>query len=252
MYHRLSEYLRRHGLIATATRCCVWAFVFIQKNLILSLNPKREQVFDKIYAKNYWGSMESISGRGSELSQTENIRRELPKIFAKYNCTSILDAPCGDFNWLRQVVEKIDVKYCGGDIVQNLVEVNNAKYSDEKTKFMKLDICKDPLPSADIMICRDCLFHLSYSDITAFIENFAASHIPLLLVTSHKNENGIFKNKNIKTGDFRMIDLFSHPFGFPADVLYRFDDFNDPEPAREMCLFSREQILSLMKSNVGK
>lgn len=252
MYYRFLEYFRRHGLIATAKKSFVWAFVLFQKNLILILYPKRQQVFEKIYAKNYWASAESFSGRGSELSQTENIRNELPKIFTKYNCTSILDAPCGDFNWMREVVKKTNVKYCGGDIVEDLVETNNAKYNNENTKFIKLDICRDPLPAADIMICRDCLFHLSYSDIAAFMDNFVASNIPLMLVTSHKNESNIFKNKNIRTGDFRMIDLFSQPFGFPKDVLYRFDDFNDPEPAREMCLFSRDQIAKLVRQSARK
>lgn len=252
MYYGFLKYLQRHGMIATAAKLFAWAFVFIQKNLILLLNPQREQVFNKIYAKNYWASAESVSGRGSELKQTEKIRKELPKIFEKYDCTSILDAPCGDFNWMRHVIKQTNVIYCGGDIVDDLVEANILQYGDTRTKFIKLDICNDPLPSADIMVCRDCLFHLSYSDIVAFLENFAKSNIPLLLVTTHKNQGDFFKNKDIRTGDFRMIDLFSQPFGFPSNVLYRFDDFNDPEPAREMCLFNCDQISALVGLNVQK
>tara|TARA_B110000008_G_C16727925_1_gene467523 strand:+ start:562 stop:711 length:150 start_codon:yes stop_codon:yes gene_type:complete len=49
-----------------------------------------------------------------------------------------------------------------------------------------------------------------------------------------------------------MIDLFSQPFGFPSNVLYGFDDYNDPEPAGEMWLFSRDQISALVEVDVQK
>jgi hypothetical protein len=74
--------------------------------------------------------------------------------------------------------------------------------------------------------------------------NFINSKISYLLTTTHKNTNN-FKNKNIKTGDYRHIDLFAHPFNFPANPLVRIDDYVLPDPEREMCLFSREQILSI-------
>jgi hypothetical protein len=247
MKRQLFAYLRRHGLAATVIKTFLWGGVFIQKNLFLTLNRGRRQVFDKIYEKNYWANEESVSGRGSEMNQTENIRRELPKIFERYNCLSVFDAPCGDYNWMLHVVEKTKIRYVGGDIVESLVRRNNEQHQNANASFITLDICKDELPDADIMICRDCLFHLSYSDIEAFINNFVASNIPLLLVTSHKNTDGYFRNKNIRTGDFRLFDLFSQPFNFPDDVLYRFDDYKAPEPAREMCLFSRDQIAALAK-----
>jgi hypothetical protein len=186
MKRQLFAYLRRHGLAATVIKTFLWGGVFIQKNLFLTLNRGRRQVFDKIYEKNYWANEESVSGRGSEMNQTENIRRELPKIFERYNCLSVFDAPCGDYNWMLHVVEKTKIRYVGGDIVESLVRRNNEQHQNANASFITLDICKDELPDADIMICRDCLFHLSYSDIEAFINNFVASNIPLLLVTSHK------------------------------------------------------------------
>ena len=93
------------------------------------------------------------------------------------------------------------------------------------------------------MICRDCLFHLSFNDTKLFLQNFIESKILYLLTTTYIN-NGEFSNQNIKTGDFRLIDLFSAPYHFEENVLYRIEDSIPNETPREMCLWSREQIIS--------
>jgi hypothetical protein len=72
-------------------------------------------------------------------------------------------------------------------------------------------------------------------------KNFVESDIPWLLTTTHINKNN-FKNKDIYSGDFRLIDLFSEPFNLPDEVHYRILDFVDPFPQREMCLWSREEV----------
>jgi hypothetical protein len=91
------------------------------------------------------------------------------------------------------------------------------------------------------MICRDCLFHLSYADARRVLENFLASGIPYLLTTTHRND-GALVNRDIETGDFRMIDLFEAPFCLPKTPLARIDDWLTPDPEREMCLWSRDQV----------
>ena len=85
------------------------------------------------------------------------------------------------------------------------------------------------------------MFHLSYEDIQSVLVNFVNSDTTYLLTTTHKNTNN-FKNTDIETGDHRVIDLFSHPFNFPQNPLARMDDWMEPEPEREMCLFTKDQI----------
>ena len=208
-------------------------------------NTSLKNKFTAIYQKTKAEDFESVSGEGSSLSYTSSLRKSLPIMFNQFEIKSIFDAPCGDFNWMRHVINGSEYTYVGADIVSKLIDSNNAQYANDHISFTQLDICKDPLVDADIMICRDCLFHLSYADIDDFIKNFIKSNIPLLLVTTHKNTDKYFKNRNIRSGDFRLFDLFSAPFNFPEKVLHRFDDYSDPEPAREMCLFSREQLISL-------
>ena len=103
------------------------------------------------------------------------------------------------------------------------------------------------------MICRDCLFHFSYEDIFKFFENFINSNIKFLLTTSHfndyNNNKSFFKNKNILTGDFRKIDLFSEPFSFKKNYLLSIEDRDslDVTNHKFLYLFSREQINEFIK-----
>jgi hypothetical protein len=204
-----------------------------------------EERFSKIYEIDYWGNA-TKSGAGSTLASTENLRKQLPKLFEQFKIKTVFDGPCGDFNWMQLVIKETAIDYIGGDIVSAIVEENQKRYSSDKAKFIKVDLTKDSLPIADLMICRDCLFHLSYEDSKLVLENYLKSNIPYLLTTSYKNDN-TFKNKDILTGHFRVIDLFSSPYQFPKDTLYEIEDWLEPESPRSMYLWSRTQIIEAVK-----
>ena len=67
------------------------------------LRHSTRRIFSRFYLKNSWANSESVSGEGSNLVQTSTIRRELEKLLAELNIRALLDAPCGDFNWIRHV-----------------------------------------------------------------------------------------------------------------------------------------------------
>ena len=211
----------------------------------MSQNAKsvEEETFSQIYLQNSWGNPESVSGDSSTLHYTENLRRELPGLFESYGIRTVLDAPCGDYNWMQHVVNSTNISYIGGDIVALLVEENNRKYGSDRVSFVHLDITSSPLPAADLMIVRDCLFHLSYRHIEDFLRNLLRSDIKYLLTTTHINENS-FSNNDIGAGDFRLIDLYSEPFHFPAP-LTAIDDWIPGYNKRQMCLWSTELLREL-------
>ena len=60
-------------------------------------------VFDTIARQNTWGSTESISGPGSTLGATATLRKGLAEAFRVLEVRSLVDAPCGDLNWMRHV-----------------------------------------------------------------------------------------------------------------------------------------------------
>ena len=219
--------------------------------LVVLQKKSREERFTWIYRHNIWRNSESRSGSGSTLEYTKNIRESLKLLIQDYSLHSILDAPCGDFNWMKVFLDEVNIKYIGADIVKPMIDLLNDRYSSPLTSFCALDITSDPLPYADLMICRDCLFHLSEADIKLVLVNFLKSKIPYLLTTTHITDSG-FLNKDVVTGDFRLINLFFEPYNFPADPLVRIVDFKEPEYQREMCLWSHEQIKRTLKASYGE
>jgi SAM-dependent methyltransferase len=200
-------------------------------------SSQRQRIFSKIVEGNSWGSAESVSGPGSTLEYTENIRREIPIILRDLKIKSMLDAPCGDYNWARHL-QRDGITYIGADIVPGLIKAN-AKYSDSTTSFRVLDIIEEPLMEVDLWLCRDCLFHLSNSDIHKILANFAKSRIKYLLTTSHWQATA---NADIKGGDFRLLNLELPPFSFPKPRA-AIADFIDGYPSRILGLWHRDNIV---------
>jgi len=205
----------------------------------------KESVFTSIWKNNYWSDEESVSGPGSTLAYTETIRKKLPELFDQYAVKDVFDAPCGDLTWMKEVFKDTQIRYRGGDIVKGIIDMNKKLNTIDRISFMVFDITSQPFPKSDLWLCRDVFFHLSHKDIVNALRQFVKSDIPYFLTTTHKNLEH-FANTDILTGDFRLIDLFSAPYNFPKDVLYRFDDYIYPHPAREMCLFTREQISAVV------
>lgn len=171
--------------------------------------------FTDIYKNNSWGSCESVSGPGSEIKETQSVIDQLPKIFNDYEIESILDLPCGDFNWMK-LVGMSKITYIGGDVVEEIVSKDNKLYSKEGRVFQNLNIISDDLPKVDLVFCRDCLFHFSYKDAFKALANIVKSGSKYLMTTSFVNRN---ENENILTGEFYRINLEKKPFCFPAPIL---------------------------------
>lgn len=204
------------------------------------------KVFEHIFETKYWGDSESVSGCGSSLKQTANIRRELPILFEKFEIGSIIDAPCGDLHWMARILEETNVRYFGGEIVPSLVELASQKISRENTEFEIFDITTNKFPEVDLWLCRDVLFHLSNDKIYAALDNFAKSNVKYILVTSHTDPSII--NRNMVTGDFRQLNLLKAPFCLPEErLIYKFEDFAPPAPARDLLMFNREDIAEALK-----
>jgi hypothetical protein len=246
---KISSSIKKNGLIISFYKIILYSFDLFKDKLKEKKIFKSELVedrFTEIYKSNYWGNNESVSGSGSTLLYTENLRNKLPDLFQKYSIKSIFDAPCGDLNWMKLLLAQVKINYIGGDIVKEIISSHISSYKDSSTDFIHIDLIKDKFPSADLMICRDCLFHLSFEDTRALLNNFINSNIPYLLTTTHKNVSS-FQNQNIQTGGYREIDLFSAPYLFDINPIERIDDWKYPEPEREMCLWSRDQIKTSLK-----
>lgn len=248
-YYKFLKAVEKNGIFFAVFKTLQYPFSRLMKKIkdrriskIFALENTEDR-FTKIAQVNYWRSKESVSGPGSTLNSTENLRQKLPELFERFAIADIFDAPCGDFNWMKLVVRNNNVNYTGADIVKPLIKNNLARFKNANTNFLHLDITKQPFPKADLWICRDCLFHFSFADTLSALNRYLESEIPYVLTSTYKNTSG-FDNSDIKTGHWRLIDLFSAPYLFPQVTLFRIDDYLKSERPREMCLWSREQTAS--------
>ena len=174
-----------------------------------------QERFERIYSTNLWSDPESRSGVGSTLDSTAVLRAELPAALRQLEARVLLDVPCGDFTWMERV-DLSGIEYIGGDIVPSIVEANQRLHATESRSFVQLDLTRDKLPNADVLLCRDCLVHLSYANIRAVFANIARSNIRYVLMTSFP---GRADNYDVVDGDWRALDFQAPPFSFPAPRL---------------------------------
>lgn len=179
------------------------------------------EVFASIYEQNRWGTGETryYSGPGSHdeayvrpyVLAIEQFVEKLPRP------VSAVDIGCGDFNVGRQVAPLFD-SYLGCDVVLAVVEENRARFGN---MFLHCDATRDPIPSADVVIIREVLQHLSNANIGAVLANLKANtEFRYLIVTEAVYVGpGFVPNADIITGEWAMraerksgVDLSAAPF----------------------------------------
>ena len=220
-----SKYLLKYGI-----NLCRYPFM------------SNDAIFADIYRKKIWNHCGSVSGDGSTAETTEVLRRDLSKLIKKYKIGSILDIPCGDFSWMNSL-NLAGIKYIGADIVEEIIEDNRKKSADD-LEFIKLDICSDPLPKCDLIICRDCLVHLSNKNIVAAVENLKKSGAKYLMLTTFPDRK---RNYNMITGAWRAINFCKPPFNFPEPLEVINEGFSlraGRFPDKSMGLWEIEEIQS--------
>lgn len=173
-----------------------------------------KDIFYEIYERSVSNNITPISGSGATIDQTREIIKELPVVLKELNIRTLLDLPCGDFNWMNEINLDIE-KYIGADIVEDLIADNQIKYGNEKRQFISLDITTDPLPEADLILCRDCLVQLSYKDVKNVFKNIKKSKIKYIMTTTFTNRD---ENIDIVTGGWRPLNLKKPPFNFPKPI----------------------------------
>jgi 2-polyprenyl-3-methyl-5-hydroxy-6-metoxy-1,4-benzoquinol methylase len=181
------------------------ALAYSQKNM--------QHLFEKIYSLHSWYDEESKSGPGASLKQTETVRQVFSKLLKDFHIKTLLDIPCGDFNWMKDVDLSL-YNYVGADIVNDIIKQNDLIYSKKNKRFVWGDITVSPLPKVDLVLCRDCLVHFSYADISNSITNIKKSRAKFLLTTTFTNRT----NEDIVTGYWRPINLEADPFHFPKPL----------------------------------
>ncbi|MDT8429064.1 MAG: class I SAM-dependent methyltransferase [Pseudomonadales bacterium] len=185
-----------------------------RKELQQLANTSAEEVFTYIYRSNKWHDPESRSGRGSNMARTATVRRELPALLHRLGIDSMLDIPCGDFYWMKEVELPV-TRYIGADIVADMIAANNQLYANDQRHFSKLNLLTDELPEVDLIFCRECLVHFSFADIAQAMDTIQRCGATYLL-TTHFPE--VRRNTDIVTGKHRSLNLQLPPLNWPQPL----------------------------------
>ena len=140
--------------------------------------------FKIVHDQNLWLNPESKSGGGSTVEFTQHIRKNLAEWLHANDVKSMVDLPCGDFNWMRLVDFPEGMSYHGIDIVPDLIVENTRKYQSDTVKFSVGDIIEGPVPSAEVYFCRDVFIHFPNDAVEKSIANVRATGAKWLIATT--------------------------------------------------------------------
>jgi SAM-dependent methyltransferase len=181
----------------------------LRRKRLAKRNPA--DIFAQYARSNKWGDKNSLSGKGSNLEATAEVRKLLPPLLRELGAKSMLDVPCGDFFWMQHV-DLTGIDYLGGDIVPGLIDANRRAHARPGVAFEVVDLIRGPVPKADVIFVRDCLVHLSNDHVRDALANIAQSGATWLLSTTFPD---VCANEDIATGEWRAIDLTKPPFNLP-------------------------------------
>jgi glycosyltransferase involved in cell wall biosynthesis/SAM-dependent methyltransferase len=144
-------------------------------------------------------------------AHTSGLQRELPRLLARLGVSTVLDVGCGDFNWMREV-DLGGVVYTGVDVGFDVVMENRLRYGGPGRRFLCRDLTRDPLPRADLVLCRDVLIHFAGDDLVHAMAAIVDSGARYLLATTFLNRH---ENPPISLGGWRPLNMGLPPLSMP-------------------------------------
>jgi len=170
--------------------------------------------FASVYRTGGWvhaADQESRSGAGSSAAVTAGLVDSLSDVMNRLGCESLVDVGCGDWNWFRRADFTFD--YTGIDVVPEVIDANRV-HERHNVRFAVADAIQGPVPAADFALCREVLFHLSFAHGRAVIANIKRAARYVAATT----DLDLWCNSDIRTGDYRRINLLRRPYSFPPPV----------------------------------
>lgn len=157
-----------------------------------------EGVFSRVYAEGHWGRSADqahpfYSGSGSHEDSVVATYVDAIRAFIQElgGTLSAVDLGCGDFN-VGARIRPLFGNYIAGDVVPALIESNRKSYSALDVDFRQIDLTRDEIPSADVILVRQVLQHLSNRDIMNFVSR-VSGRCRYLVITEHLPLNDDFR-----------------------------------------------------------
>lgn len=209
-------------------RKCFFTLPFLWIALLWG-EPSPADVFTRVYETGLWGKDEQgngTSGSGSTLENATEYIVFLNKFIQRNQIKTVVDIGCGDWEVMKHV-DLSGVEYIGVDVVPSIIQRNIEKYASSHVHFIVADCIQDPLPKADLLLCKDVFNHLPNDLVFKVIDRFR-NYRHILVTTDVEAATLTSGNGNIVLGDWRSIDLSAPPFFqkgkkvliYPAEYTY--------------------------------
>ena len=202
---------------------------------LLPFNKEKlsKKIFTSIYKSNHWvqnssrlpNEFVSVSGHGSNINTEQHklLVKNFTEVINKYEINSILDMPCGDFLWIKEIIKNNQIKYLGIDIVDELIKKNLNQYKSDNINFLTKNIIDfSENTHFDLIIIRDLFIHINNSQIRKILHNLKKLNFKYLALNSYNNE----ENKDVIIGQHRKVNLLIDPFNLNKPI-YSFKDYEN-------------------------
>jgi hypothetical protein len=235
-----------HTCAPSCTRLALTVFAQYYRDLTSLANKTLESKPDSARERG-----NSLSGPGSNAEETLGVRTALPALLALTSVRTLLDVPCGDFNYMRAVLSAPmtppGIEYIGMDIVSTLVgrlqatfgtahrqEVRTAPSSNLSTagshsnkrhriSFQRFDLAQEFLWPADLVVVRDILFHFELGRAVSVLRRVGLSGCRFALITYFPRVDNRFAARKYHPGrgfgSYASWNLEAAPFALPPPLL---------------------------------
>lgn len=179
----------------------------VLKRELLFQNKSRKETFDYIYRTNAWGGGNTgyYSGIGSHDERLVEPYCEMIKNFiSQNNISTVVDIGCGDFNVASKWLNK-SISYSGIDIVQEMIDHHNDKYSTDNIHFYCLDVVEADLPDAELCLIREVLQHLTNEEVGIILNK--VKKYKYIIITEHVTKKEFASKYNIDQAHGNFLRL---------------------------------------------
>jgi hypothetical protein len=184
---------------------------------------KAEARFEEVYRRKWWAAAGVLSGHGSRVGNCTALIDWL-EACADVGLRTVLDLGCGDLEWVARCGAITDGRLCyeGWDVVPALVAHHRRVFPWYRGRVV--DVEEVPRLEADVVICKDVIFHHCNGAAEQFLMNLNAGRWRRLLVTSHPGADRA-KRHGLHKGGWAPYDVEAAGIieGKPAQYLPRYD-----------------------------
>lgn len=181
------------------------------------------QRFITYYEQGFWANRDGSSGPNSAAHRTPLLRERLTTLLQELNIHTLFDAGCGDANLIRHM-NLGTIHYTGMDCVPTMIAHNQLQFQGHsQMHFLLGNVLSDPLPQADLILCRDVVHYLPNPLVFQLLENFTRSGSTYLAIT-HNLYSPSSANTPTELGIFRPVNLCQSPFHWPQPLKMIMED----------------------------